>query len=39
MSMALFQALERVARRFRRERLFSSLAICWIVVGLGRLRT
>ena len=38
MSMSLFQALERVARRFRRERLFSSLAICWIVwavVGFG----
>ena len=38
MSMSLFQALERVARRFRRERLFSSLAICWLVwalVGCG----
>ena len=38
MSMSLFQALERVARRFRRERLFSSLAICWMVwalVGCG----
>jgi hypothetical protein len=38
MSMSLFQALERVARRFRRERLFSSLAICWMVwavVGFG----
>jgi hypothetical protein len=38
MSMSLFQALERVARRFRRERLFSSLALCWLVwalVGCG----
>ena len=38
MSMSLFQALERVARRFRHERLFSSLAICWMVwalVGCG----
>ena len=38
MSMSLIQALERVARRFRRERLFSSLAICWMVwalVGCG----
>ena len=38
MSISLFQALERVARRFRRERLFSSLAICWMVwavVGCG----
>jgi hypothetical protein len=38
MSMSLLQALERVARRFRRERLFSSLAICWMVwalVGCG----
>ena len=34
----MFQALERVARRFRHERLFSSLAICWLVwalVGCG----
>ena len=38
MSMSLIEALERVARRFRRERLFSSLAICWMVwalVGCG----
>jgi hypothetical protein len=38
MSMSLFQALERVARRFRNERLFSSLALCWLVwalVGCG----
>jgi hypothetical protein len=38
MSMSLLQALDRVARRFRRERLFSSLAICWMVwalVGCG----
>ena len=38
MSMSLLQALERVARRFRHERLFSSLAICWMVwalVGCG----
>jgi hypothetical protein len=38
MSMSLFQALERVARRFRHERLFSSLALCWLVwalVGCG----
>ena len=38
MSMSLFQALERVARRFRHERLWSSLAICWLVwalVGCG----
>ncbi len=38
MSMSLFQALERVARRFRHERLFSSLAICWMawaLVGCG----
>ena len=38
MSMALRQALERVARRFRRERLWSSLALCWLVwalVGCG----
>ena len=34
MSMSLLQALERVARRFRRERLFSSLAICWMVWAL-----
>ena len=34
MSMSLIQALERVARRFRRERLFSSLAICWMVWAL-----
>ena len=34
MSMTLFQAVERVARRFRRERLWSSLAICWIVWAL-----
>jgi hypothetical protein len=32
--MSLLQALERVARRFRRERLFSSLAICWMVWAL-----
>ncbi len=31
MSKSLFQALERVARRFRHERLFSSLAVCWLV--------
>ncbi|MFI5455503.1 MAG: hypothetical protein ACHRXM_08630 [Isosphaerales bacterium] len=30
MSRQLDQALERVARRFRRERLWSSLAICWL---------
>jgi hypothetical protein len=38
MSNSLLQALEPVARRFRRERLFSSLAICWMVwafVGCG----
>ena len=38
MSMALRQALEQVARRFRRVRLLSSLAICWLVwalVGCG----
>ena len=38
MSMSLLQALERVARRLRGERLFSSLAICWMVwalVGCG----
>ena len=38
MSNSLLQALELVARRFRRERLFSSLAICWMVwalVGCG----
>jgi hypothetical protein len=30
MSRQLVQALERVARRFRQERLWSSLAICWL---------
>jgi len=34
MSMSLIEALERVARRFRRERLFSSLAVCWMVWAL-----
>ena len=38
MSRQLRQALERVARRFRHERLWSSLALCWLawaLVGWG----